>query len=251
MHTMRILVYDTETTGLPEKGAGPHDYHKWPHIVQLSFLVYDIPTSLGVPLCTFSPTVVSDFIVKPDGYEIPKESSQIHGITHAEAMRSGLPIKTVLTCFLKELEQADIIVAHNAAFDKNTIHAEMFRYGLLHGPKWKTLPTAKEFCTMNAATTICRRSFVPKPGDPVHPYPYDNRTKWPRLDELFRTLFPHEEPPPSLHNSLVDVQVTARCFLTMVDSGLISINSNSRQRAYFSEETPAVTVPPLLQKNRQ
>lgn len=236
---MRILVYDTETTGLPEKGAGPHDYHKWPHIVQLSFIVYDAPVS--VPLITLSPIIVSDFIVKPDGYEIPKDSSQIHGITHAEAMRIGLPIKEVLTYFLAQLEQADVIVAHNAAFDKNTIHAEMFRCGLLVGPKWKTRPTAKEFCTMNAATNICRRSFATKPGDPVHPYPYDNRTKWPRLDELFRTLFPHEEPPPSLHNSLVDVRVTARCFLTMVDSGLISISGGSQPR--LDEEIPALPVP--------
>lgn len=222
---MRILIYDTETTGLPEKGAGHHDYDKWPHIVQLSFVVYnatDVQITEKIPLSTLTPIFVSDSIVKPINYTISEEVSQIHGITQDIATKIGIPIKDVLIHFLYHIEMADIIVAHNASFDKNTIHAEMFRCGLLEASKkWKTKSTCKEFCTMIAATSICRRSFTTEIGQ--NPYPYDNRVKWPRLDELFQVLFPHETPPPSLHNSLVDVQVTARCFLTMVDSHLISL----------------------------
>lgn len=226
---MRILIYDTETTGLPEKGAGHHEYDKWPHIVQLSFLVYNLTDRQCVdktPLSTLVPIIMSDSIVKPEGYIISNDVSQIHGITQEFAEKVGVPIKDCLSYFLSQIEEADVIVAHNSSFDKNTIHAEMFRCGLLAtSPKWKTKSTVKEICTMTVSTAICRRSF---PSEMEHPYPYDNRTKWPRLDELFRVLFPDEIPPPNLHNSLIDVQVTARCFFTMIDSGLISLTDKQR-----------------------
>ena len=38
---MKVLVFDTETTGLP-KGKNPSIYKTelWPHIIQLSYIVY-------------------------------------------------------------------------------------------------------------------------------------------------------------------------------------------------------------------
>ena len=39
---MLILVFDTETTGLPtERNASIFDNDKWPYIVQLSYIIYD------------------------------------------------------------------------------------------------------------------------------------------------------------------------------------------------------------------
>ena len=39
---MRVLVFDTETTGLPEtKILNPDTLNLWPHIVQFSFVIYD------------------------------------------------------------------------------------------------------------------------------------------------------------------------------------------------------------------
>ena len=39
---MKIFVFDTETTGLPtERNASILASHKWPNIVQLSYLLYD------------------------------------------------------------------------------------------------------------------------------------------------------------------------------------------------------------------
>ena len=39
---MKILVFDTETTGLQEKGASIYDKSRWPYIIQLSYILYDI-----------------------------------------------------------------------------------------------------------------------------------------------------------------------------------------------------------------
>ena len=39
---MKILVFDTETTGLPEKNASIYSYNQWPYIIQLSYIFYDM-----------------------------------------------------------------------------------------------------------------------------------------------------------------------------------------------------------------
>ena len=38
---MRVLVFDTETTGLPtERNASIYHVDKWPYIIQLSYIIY-------------------------------------------------------------------------------------------------------------------------------------------------------------------------------------------------------------------
>jgi hypothetical protein len=40
---MRVLVFDTETTGLPQtKILNPDTLHQWPTIVQFSYIIYDL-----------------------------------------------------------------------------------------------------------------------------------------------------------------------------------------------------------------
>ena len=39
---MKSIVFDTETTGLPlNKNSSIYNTHEWPHIIQLSYIVYD------------------------------------------------------------------------------------------------------------------------------------------------------------------------------------------------------------------
>ena len=38
---MKVLVFDTETTGLPKKGASLSHPELFPYIVQISWLVFD------------------------------------------------------------------------------------------------------------------------------------------------------------------------------------------------------------------
>ena len=42
---MKVLVFDTETTGLPVKWAKVNEVDKWPHIIQLSHILYDTDTN--------------------------------------------------------------------------------------------------------------------------------------------------------------------------------------------------------------
>ena len=92
------LFFDTETTGLPRNWKAPvSDLNNWPRLVQLAFLLYD---DEGNKISE------GDYIVKPDGYTIPKDASRIHGITTERANSEGQAIAEVLQQFSSRIEQA-------------------------------------------------------------------------------------------------------------------------------------------------
>ena len=68
------LFFDTETTGLPKRYNAPmDDLDNWPRLVQVAWILFD---EEGKEI------VSNSYIVRPEGFIIPKESSLIHGITH-------------------------------------------------------------------------------------------------------------------------------------------------------------------------
>ena len=70
-----------------------------------------------------------DFIITPNGFDIPFESGKVHGISTALAKRDGADIKTVVESFLAVVDQADFLVGHNLKFDLNIMAAELLRLG--------------------------------------------------------------------------------------------------------------------------
>ena len=79
VNIMSILVFDTETTGLPQFRVSPNNNNisTWPYIVQLSYILYD--TDKNKIINTY------DSIIKlPKEVSISEESSNIHGITNSE-----------------------------------------------------------------------------------------------------------------------------------------------------------------------
>jgi DNA polymerase III epsilon subunit-like protein len=75
----RTLIFDTETTGLPIGGldAEPAETYKWEscRLVQLAWELYD-GSNLISQGC---------YIVKPDGWFVSDNASNLHGITNTIA----------------------------------------------------------------------------------------------------------------------------------------------------------------------
>lgn len=187
------LFFDTETTGLPKRWNAPvTDLNNWPRMVQLACLLY---TADGELLSE------GNYIVKPEGFRIPEESSRIHGITTERALQEGKPLKEVLLSFQEMMKQASCLVAHNTSFDEKIVGAELLRCGMPN-----SLVGMRSICTMHSTTNYCAIKG---------PYGY----KWPRLSELHQKLFgcDFEEA----HNAAVDIEVTARCFWELRKQGLI------------------------------
>ena len=157
------LFFDTETTGLPHDYEAPaFDTLNWPRMVQLSWILTD---NKGNVLSTH------DYIIRPDGYEIPEKSASIHGISTEKAMLEGLPLDSVLVVFVATLDSAEYIVGHNISFDIHVVDAEFFRRGVD-----VQLSSMKSYCTMLAGTDYCKL-----PGRYGH-------YKWPKLQELHKIL---------------------------------------------------------------
>lgn len=136
--------------------------------------------------------VARDLIIKPVGFEIPKEASDIHGIPHEKALKEGIDLEEALNMFGEDAGMCEFLVAHNMAYDKNIIGAELIRNKKDYGISKKQC-----ICTMESTTDFCK---IP------NQYGY----KWPKLEELHRILFGYDFA--NAHNALIDIRVTANCF---------------------------------------
>lgn len=226
---MKVLVFDTETTGLPKKdtnGNTPLIYasHMWPHIIQLSYVLYD--TTKNTIL------VNHDHIIKiGNNVDLSEKSVEIHGITRAKSQQEGKDICEALELFHICAHNADMIVAHNLSFDRQMILAECYRnratlkkkYHLpVNAENLEIFPFQKKtrdqlFCTMKNTTDLCCIEAVNKKDGSKY-------YKYPTLSELHQHLF--EEVPQNTHNSLVDVLVCLRCFIYL--QYLTDINTINR-----------------------
>ena len=161
-----FLIFDTETTGLPKNWNAPiTDSDNWPRCIQLAWQLHDANGAL---------VEHKDFIIKPDGFDIPYESEQIHGISTALAHDQGVPLDTALDNFLAALAKAQYVVGHNVGFDVNVMGAELHR---TKRDTSLTELTVLDTCTEHTAT-LCQL-----PGG------RGGKFKLPTLNELYRHVF--------------------------------------------------------------
>ena len=113
------IIFDTETTGLPANFNAPiSDSDNWNRCVQLAWQIHDVKGDL---------IEVKNFIIKPEGYSIPFNASQVHGITTERAKKQGMPLEYVLNAFNEDLKKYKFLVGHNVNFDINIVAAEFHR----------------------------------------------------------------------------------------------------------------------------
>lgn len=196
----KYLFFDTETTGLPKSyDCTTSEVKNWPRAVQVSWLLTN----------DFGRTLKKgNYIVKPDGFEIPWSATKIHGITTEEALAKGEIIEVILCRFMKDLFAADCIVAHNLEFDKHIIGAEMIR---TCGKDLFLCEGKEEHCTMLESTNFCAL-------ENYSDY-FDDEYKWPKLIELHKILF--GKGFTGTHNSLADVRATMKCFFELRKRGVM------------------------------
>jgi DNA polymerase-3 subunit epsilon len=198
-----ILIFDTETTGLPDWRAPSIAEHQ-PHLVQLAFLLCG-DDGAEVERC--------DVIVRPDGWVIPDEVAAIHGITTEIAMEKGIPLADALETFLRARRRADLRVAHNVSFDDRIMRIAMLRHGLAR-EEIVALEAGRKCCTVQATTLIVN---LP-PTDRMVAAGF-NRPKPPKLIECIKHFF--DEDLDGAHDALVDVRACARVFFHLVKTGSI------------------------------
>ncbi len=213
-----FLIFDTETTGLPKKWRAPlTDFDNWPRMVQLAWQCHDLKGNL---------LFAKNHVIKPDGYIIPPEVVNIHGITNEIANAKGIPLNEALADFIEDVKKAKFIIGHNIEFDINIVGCELLRCGLP-----EIVSKAPHICTKVESTEYCA---IMKNGRP----------KWPTLTELHTKLF--GVPFSEAHNAAADVEATTRCFLELVRVGGISatkLEMAEQELADFKKNNPKVIQP--------
>jgi len=114
------LIFDTETTGLPRSWKAPiTDVENWPRCVQIAWQLYD---EMGVLI------EQKDFLIRPDGFDVPYEVEKIHGISTALALQKGHDIAEVIAEFKSAIEKTSFLVGQNVGFDVNVWGCEFHRF---------------------------------------------------------------------------------------------------------------------------
>lgn len=127
-----LVFFDTETTGIPNWKIMSEDPSQ-PHLCQLAALRVDPDTQ--------ETKQSMDVIIKPDGWIIEPEMTEIHGITTEHALDVGIPEKEALGMFLAFHEGCEKRIAYNTTFDNRIIRIATKRYSVEAViDKWKSDP---------------------------------------------------------------------------------------------------------------
>lgn len=113
------LFYDTETSGLPD-WHNPSEGEQQPHLVQLAAILVNLETR----------TVLGrlETIIRPEGWEIPEDVVEIHGITAEFASEVGISEERAVELFLDFWRIADHRIGHVESFDARIIRIATKRY---------------------------------------------------------------------------------------------------------------------------
>ena len=191
---MKILIFDCETSGLTPG---------WNKMLQLSWQLVDT--------CRWKVISRQNFYFRQPGKDKVEDGAiRVNGLTQERLEKLGtVPRSKAIKAFAKDMEQADVCVAHNLDFDFNFIYHEDVK-GLI---TWK-----KGCCTMRRTVNLCKIPFSYRPSWADDSQEY----KWPKLSELAQ----HLEVDTSklcLHDSSADVEITKRCLRVLIRNGHINL----------------------------
>src|SRR5690606_24452737 len=166
------------------------DVDNWPRCIQIAWQLHD-----AMGNCIES----QDFLVKPEGFNIPYDAEKVHGISTELAQGQGVPLSEVLEKFNTALHKTKFVVGQNVKFDLNIMGAEFVRENVEN--PLQELPVL-DTCTEHTAQ-LCQI-----PGG------RGGKFKLPTLTELHEHLF--NQPFAEAHNATADVEATTRCFLELI-----------------------------------
>jgi DNA polymerase-3 subunit epsilon len=201
---MLLLAYDTETTGI----ARGHDYTNPdnPHLAALTGILFDnevnrIVSSINV-------------MIEPTNWLMPPEAGAVNGLTTETLSTLGIPLEAALVPFLRLADSADLLIAHNCAFDQKIISAAIYRNywksdeDLAHNLVllWQQ---KKQYCTMEASKPIVQAKN--KRG----------ALKYPKLSEAYEFFF--NRPLDNAHSANADTIAVLEIYTALQSHGEVSL----------------------------
>lgn len=196
---MKILFYDTETTGLPNKKE--KDLSKQPHMVQFAWIIWELNDKGD-----WNKESEINILVRPP-IPIPYQSSEVHHIYDIDVLDKPYIVDEIKR-IADIINWVDLVVWHNIAFDNFIIQTEIQRAKLL----WIMVDFQPKniFCTMEWTKDWCKLKNKQS----------DTKYKRPKLSELYRKLF--WQYFIWAHDAMIDVKATWRCFVELNNRWIIN-----------------------------
>lgn len=211
----RILIIDTETTGLPKnRRADVTDLSNWPVPVQIGWVMYKCPHA-GKPGRVLRK---GNMIVRPAGWDIPAESTAIHGISMEYATKNGRFLHECMLDLAGVINQAQAVCCHNAEFDIPVLLSAVHRCGM--NVRLYPLNDRPVICTMEVGRPICNILMEVKGAHGPR-----FKLKPPRLGELYEKLF-GSPFKGRLHDATEDCRATAEILGVLMEKYLPFVRVN-------------------------
>ncbi len=202
---VRILIFDTETAGLPKNyRPAEEDLNNYPPVVQLGAQILEVDLDdLSQGKIVYGANLLISPYRNGNPITIDPKAEAVHGISFTKAEAEGDKIDTIAYLYQGLCNSVDFIVCHNYSFDKNMMVSELLRLGI--DPKYKR--GAKVFCTMKFSTNLLQ---LPNPK-------YPGQFKFPRLEELYKHLFGTSlHDTYQAHDAYGDVSATRDCLIELI-----------------------------------
>jgi DNA polymerase-3 subunit alpha len=177
------LFFDTETTGIPAKGADwQADYKTFPYPLSISWKFNGL---------------IHYYLIHQSGRKVPEAATKCNGITTRMANSDiSKPARWVYDQLLKDAKLCSNVIGHNVYFDVSIVKADFIRTygenskevaGIVDG-----LHKDKRIDTMRA----CVGMFG----------------KWPKLSELYHYLFKEDF---EAHDAMADTLAVERVYVEL------------------------------------
>lgn len=191
---MKVFVFDTETTWFINKKES--SLIKQPHIIQFAWILWDFTNG------EFKEEKRIDIYINP-WIPIPYSSSLVHNIYNID-IQDKKNIEYHIEDILYHINIPDIIIWHNVEYDEEMVKLELKRLWREYDYRPKQV-----MCTMKTTVDFCAIKWNWE------------RYKYPKLGELYKTLF--WEYFVWAHNAIIDVENTLKCFIELVNRGVLKV----------------------------
>lgn len=188
------LFFDVETSGFVNNKLSIND-PKQAWIMQLGFILSD-EDKIYTEFCT---------LINSNNRHCHPGAQKVHGISTEDCDKVGMSEKTIFDVIANSFFNANLLVAHNYAFDIRLMKHYIERNDCQ--AEAAILAAIPHFCTMLESTNLCR-----------FPGRYGNY-KWPKLTELYRYLF--DKDFEDIHNALADARATRQCYYRLKELNAI------------------------------
>lgn len=199
---MRVLIEDTETTGLFDYSKRA-DEDGQPRMAELAAMLVDTDALQGLHIDDPLPLSVIRCFIKPDGWEMPAElvTKLGHGLTTEFLTEHGVPVRDALEKWVALHNDADVIAGFNVDYDLKVLRGELRRANMpdLFGEKEK-------FCVMRASGKLCQLRNV------------KNGYRNPKLSEAVEILLRRQHVDQ--HRAWADCQAATSLFWHLQRRGL-------------------------------